>query len=255
MMAQLIRSNLTDEKRSVRALRQPGRGGAGDRNAANRLRVQLLNYAGAERKVNGLRVRVLGKYCERPTARRRQSRRTTARLHRRARRDRVHVARIEKLRSNRSVRDRGAHETCTYLLFASWFACCVFAQPKYDLLLQGGHVIDAKNGISARAGRRASRTARSRPSRRSSIRKDALKTVNVGGLYVTPGLIDIHVHVYAGTGERELIRRRQQRSARRLHVPCRRDDGGRCRLRRLAQLRGLQGQNHRSLEDARAAPS
>ena len=30
----------------------------------------------------------------------------------------------------------------------------------------------------------------------------ALKTVNVAGLYVTPGLIDIHVHVYAGTGER-----------------------------------------------------
>ncbi len=29
----------------------------------------------------------------------------------------------------------------------------------------------------------------------------AFKLVNVGGLYVTPGLIDIHVHVYAGTGE------------------------------------------------------
>ena len=30
----------------------------------------------------------------------------------------------------------------------------------------------------------------------------ALKVVNVAGLYVTPGLVDIHVHVYAGTGER-----------------------------------------------------
>jgi dihydroorotase len=30
----------------------------------------------------------------------------------------------------------------------------------------------------------------------------ALKTVEVKGLYVTPGLIDLHVHVYAGTGER-----------------------------------------------------
>jgi dihydroorotase len=29
----------------------------------------------------------------------------------------------------------------------------------------------------------------------------ALKVVNVRGLYVTPGLVDIHVHVYAGTGE------------------------------------------------------
>jgi dihydroorotase len=31
---------------------------------------------------------------------------------------------------------------------------------------------------------------------------EAVKTVNAGGLYVTPGLIDIHVHVFAGTGER-----------------------------------------------------
>ena len=30
---------------------------------------------------------------------------------------------------------------------------------------------------------------------------DALKTVDVTGLHVTPGLIDIHAHVYTGTGE------------------------------------------------------
>src|SRR4029079_2114046 len=30
----------------------------------------------------------------------------------------------------------------------------------------------------------------------------AFKVVDVGGLYVTPGLIDIHVHVFAGTGEK-----------------------------------------------------
>ena len=30
---------------------------------------------------------------------------------------------------------------------------------------------------------------------------DALKTVDVSGLHVTPGLIDIHAHVYTGTGE------------------------------------------------------
>src|SRR5207237_10416878 len=32
--------------------------------------------------------------------------------------------------------------------------------------------------------------------------KEALKTVNAAGLYLTPGLVDIHVHVFAGTGER-----------------------------------------------------
>src|SRR5207245_8130392 len=31
---------------------------------------------------------------------------------------------------------------------------------------------------------------------------DAFKTIDVSGTYVTPGLVDIHVHVYAGTGER-----------------------------------------------------
>ena len=30
---------------------------------------------------------------------------------------------------------------------------------------------------------------------------DALKTIDVAGLHVTPGLIDIHAHVYTGTGE------------------------------------------------------
>ncbi len=76
------------------------------------------------------------------------------------------------------------------------------AQPhKYDLLLKGGHLIDPKNGISAvrdvaiAGGKVAAVAARISPG-------EALKVVDVSDLYVTPGLIDIHVHVYAGTGER-----------------------------------------------------
>ena len=71
---------------------------------------------------------------------------------------------------------------------------------QFDLLLQGGHVIDAKNNIDAvrdvaiRDGKIALVAQRIDPGQ-------AFKVVNVGGLYVTPGLIDIHVHVYAGTGE------------------------------------------------------
>jgi dihydroorotase len=71
----------------------------------------------------------------------------------------------------------------------------------FDLLLKGGHVIDGKNQLSAvrdvaiKDGRIAAAAARIDPAR-------AVKTVDVSGLYVTPGLIDIHVHVYAGTGER-----------------------------------------------------
>src|SRR5437016_3513603 len=86
------------------------------------------------------------------------------------------------------------------LVFLS-LAGCAFAQPAYDLLLQGGRVIDAKNGINAvrdvaiKDGRIAAVEQRIDPAM-------AVKTVNAGGLYVTPGLIDIHVHVFAGTGER-----------------------------------------------------
>ena len=75
------------------------------------------------------------------------------------------------------------------------------AAPVYDLLLRGGHVLDDKNHIDAlmdvaiKDGKIA-RVAAHIPS------VAALKTVDVKGLYVTPGLIDIHVHVYAGTGER-----------------------------------------------------
>jgi dihydroorotase len=84
-------------------------------------------------------------------------------------------------------------------LILSAMSCCC-AQGQYDLLLQGGHVIDPKNKISAvrdvaiRDGKIAAVEERILPAQ-------ALKVVNVRGLYVTPGLVDIHVHVYAGTGE------------------------------------------------------
>lgn len=74
------------------------------------------------------------------------------------------------------------------------------ADTQYDLLLQGGHVIDAKNKISGvrdvaiKDGRIAAVAAHIDPAQ-------AFKVVNVKGLYVTPGLVDIHVHVYTGTGE------------------------------------------------------
>ncbi|MEX2264775.1 MAG: amidohydrolase/deacetylase family metallohydrolase [Bryobacteraceae bacterium] len=82
------------------------------------------------------------------------------------------------------------------------FVCgLAFGQAQYDLLLKGGHIIDGKNKISAvrdvaiQAGKIAAVEANIPAAR-------AHKVVDVSGLYVTPGLIDIHVHVYAGTGNR-----------------------------------------------------
>jgi dihydroorotase len=69
-----------------------------------------------------------------------------------------------------------------------------FSQERYDLILKGGHVIDPRNSIDARmdvairAGRIAAVAA--------NITGNADRTIDVSGLYVTPGLIDLHVHVF-----------------------------------------------------------
>jgi dihydroorotase len=88
------------------------------------------------------------------------------------------------------------------LLLGLLIAGAAFGQPKFDLVLKGGRVVDAKNRISRvldvgiKDGKIAAVTAELDP-------KDALKTVDVAGLLVSPGLVDIHVHVYANTGERQ----------------------------------------------------
>ena len=73
------------------------------------------------------------------------------------------------------------------------------AQPSVaiDLLLKGGHVIDPKNNIDgvmdvAIAEGKILSVAQNIPA------AGAKKVVDVKGLYVTPGLIDMHVHVFAG---------------------------------------------------------
>jgi dihydroorotase len=79
-------------------------------------------------------------------------------------------------------------------------ACSISAQPRqYDLLLKGGHVIDAKNHRNdvfdvAIANGKIARVAKTIPA------NSAGRTVDCKGLYVTPGLVDIHVHVYAVPG-------------------------------------------------------
>lgn len=66
-----------------------------------------------------------------------------------------------------------------------------------DLLIKNGHVIDAKNNIDgvmdvAIQGNKIVQVAR-------NITQAAKKTVDATGLYVTPGLIDLHGHHFWGT--------------------------------------------------------
>ena len=73
--------------------------------------------------------------------------------------------------------------------------------PKYELLLRGGHLIDSRNQISATrdVAIAAGKIAAVAPQINSA---EASKTIDASGLYVVPGLVDIHTHVYAGTGEK-----------------------------------------------------
>ncbi len=68
---------------------------------------------------------------------------------------------------------------------------------EYDILLKGGHLIDAQNNIDGQmdvaiADGKIAEIAQ-------SIHKGkAVRTIDVSGLYVTPGLIDMHTHVFMG---------------------------------------------------------
>ena len=68
---------------------------------------------------------------------------------------------------------------------------------KLDVLLKGGHLIDPKNNINKPmdvgiADGKIAEVAENIPKERAD------KIIDVSGLYVTPGLIDMHVHVFMG---------------------------------------------------------
>ena len=70
--------------------------------------------------------------------------------------------------------------------------------PDVDLLIRNGHVVDPRNGIDAVmdvavAGGRIARVAANIPPTART------RVVDASGMYVTPGLIDIHAHVFFGT--------------------------------------------------------
>jgi dihydroorotase len=84
------------------------------------------------------------------------------------------------------------------LLFITLLAAPMVEAQDFDLLIRNGHVIDPKNGVDGvtdvgiKDGRIAAVAADIPASR-------AARVVDATGLYVTPGLIDLHAHVFHGT--------------------------------------------------------
>ncbi len=87
---------------------------------------------------------------------------------------------------------------CITLLLALFFLTANVHSQSYDLVIKGGHVMDAKNNIDqvmdvAIKDGKISKVAANIDA------KGATQVVDADGMYVTPGLIDIHTHDFWGT--------------------------------------------------------
>ena len=74
-------------------------------------------------------------------------------------------------------------------------AATVVCAQKYDLLLKGGHVVDGRNNIDAPRDI-AIKDGKIAAVEQNIAASEAGKVLDVSGLLVTPGLIDLHVHVF-----------------------------------------------------------
>ena len=89
--------------------------------------------------------------------------------------------------------------TMKLLLFSFFIFCTlVLRAQEFTILLKGGHVIDPKNNINevmdvAIKDNKVVQVAKNIDA------KKAAQVVDVKGLYVTPGIIDIHSHNFFGT--------------------------------------------------------
>lgn len=87
----------------------------------------------------------------------------------------------------------------------------VFLQPvitvqaqMIDILLKGGHVIDPKNSIDSKMDIAITEGKISQVAPEIEV-KNAGRVIDVSDMYVTPGLIDMHVHVFYGTDKDSYI--------------------------------------------------
>jgi dihydroorotase len=84
------------------------------------------------------------------------------------------------------------------ILIPALLACAISGHAQqYDLVLRNGEVLDPKNNVAAK------RDVAVRDGKIAAIEATipasaAKQSVDISGLYLTPGLVDIHVHVFTG---------------------------------------------------------
>lgn len=84
------------------------------------------------------------------------------------------------------------------LIIGLLFSGSAMAQD-YDLLIKGGALTDIKNGVDQVVMDIAIMDGKIAKIKKNISERKAKKVINAEGLIVTPGLIDIHGHIFSGT--------------------------------------------------------
>ncbi|WP_439554856.1 amidohydrolase/deacetylase family metallohydrolase [Dyadobacter sp.] len=96
------------------------------------------------------------------------------------------------------------HRLFLFFAFFIWLEPASAQDKKYSIVIKGGHVIDPKNNVDAVMDLAIEGTPGGTDGKIALVAKNidpklAVQVVDAKGLYVTPGLIDIHVHYFWGT--------------------------------------------------------
>ncbi|NMC39224.1 MAG: amidohydrolase/deacetylase family metallohydrolase [Bacteroidales bacterium] len=88
-------------------------------------------------------------------------------------------------------------KVCTLIITLSFVMAGIMKAQTYNIVIKGGHLIDPKNNINEVMDV-AVKDGKIAEVAKNIDAKEGIQVVNAQGLYVTPGLIDIHVHVFQG---------------------------------------------------------
>lgn len=77
---------------------------------------------------------------------------------------------------------------------------------QYAIIIKGGHVIDPKNNINELMDVAINKDGKIAAISKNIDLKSGVRVLNAKGLYVTPGIIDMHTHNFAGTEPDKYLR-------------------------------------------------
>lgn len=95
------------------------------------------------------------------------------------------------------------------LIISLFLVQAIYAQSndgQYAIIIKGGHVIDPKNNINELMDVAINKEGKIAAIAKNIDSKEGARVLNAKGLYVTPGIIDMHTHNFAGTEPDKYLR-------------------------------------------------